>query len=198
MPKRTVVNVHEAKTHLSRLLERVTAGDDIVIAKAGKPVARLVSIRTLGKRSLGSDAGPGASAGVVAGAGAHSDRSGIAARPNPSRRPATSITVPRWLDAGADSGAAASAMTVSVSARRNPHRHSSTRRGTRRPHEGQFQTKCSGLSMKQEPEGVPGVSVGGAGPYRPASPSRAQSRGYRPRSFRYARRAGTQHGWCFS
>ena len=57
MPKRTVVNVHEAKTHLSRLLERVTAGDDIVIAKAGKPVARLVSIRTLGKRSLGSDAG---------------------------------------------------------------------------------------------------------------------------------------------
>ena len=57
MPKRTVVNVHEAKTHLSRLLERVTAGDEIVIAKAGKPIARLVSIGTPGKRSLGSDAG---------------------------------------------------------------------------------------------------------------------------------------------
>lgn len=37
-----VVNVHEAKTHLSRLLERVAAGEEIVIAKAGRPVARLV------------------------------------------------------------------------------------------------------------------------------------------------------------
>jgi prevent-host-death family protein len=37
------VNVHEAKTHLSRLLEEVAAGEDIVIAKAGVPVARLVS-----------------------------------------------------------------------------------------------------------------------------------------------------------
>jgi prevent-host-death family protein len=36
------VNVHEAKTHLSRLLERVSMGEEIVIAKAGKPVARLV------------------------------------------------------------------------------------------------------------------------------------------------------------
>ena len=36
------VNVHEAKTHLSRLLERVERGDEIVIARAGKPVARLV------------------------------------------------------------------------------------------------------------------------------------------------------------
>ena len=57
MAKRTVVNVHEAKTHLSRLLERVTAGDEIVIAKAGKPVARLVSIGSPGKRSLGGDSG---------------------------------------------------------------------------------------------------------------------------------------------
>jgi prevent-host-death family protein len=38
----SVVNVHEAKTHLSRLLERVAAGEEIVIAKAGRPVARLV------------------------------------------------------------------------------------------------------------------------------------------------------------
>ncbi len=35
------VNVHEAKTHLSRLLERVEAGEAIVIARAGKPVATL-------------------------------------------------------------------------------------------------------------------------------------------------------------
>ena len=37
-----VVNIHEAKTHLSRLLERVASGEDIVIAKAGHPVVRLV------------------------------------------------------------------------------------------------------------------------------------------------------------
>ena len=35
-------NVHEAKTHLSRLLERVSAGEEIVIARSGEPVARLV------------------------------------------------------------------------------------------------------------------------------------------------------------
>ena len=38
------VNIHEAKTHLSRLLERVQSGEEIVIAKAGKPVARLTAI----------------------------------------------------------------------------------------------------------------------------------------------------------
>ena len=38
------VNVHEAKTHLSRILDRVLAGEEIVIAKAGRPVARLVPI----------------------------------------------------------------------------------------------------------------------------------------------------------
>jgi prevent-host-death family protein len=36
------VNVHEAKTHLSRLLEEVATGEEVVISKAGKPVARLV------------------------------------------------------------------------------------------------------------------------------------------------------------
>jgi prevent-host-death family protein len=36
------VNIHTAKTHLSRLLEEVAAGEEIVIAKAGKPVARLL------------------------------------------------------------------------------------------------------------------------------------------------------------
>jgi prevent-host-death family protein len=39
------VNVHEAKTHLSRLLSRVLAGEEIIIAKAGKPIARLTPWR---------------------------------------------------------------------------------------------------------------------------------------------------------
>lgn len=42
----TIVNVHEAKTHLSRLLQRVKNGEEIIIAKAGKPYARLVPIVT--------------------------------------------------------------------------------------------------------------------------------------------------------
>lgn len=36
------VNIHEAKTHLSRLLERVSKGEKIVIGKAGKPIAKLI------------------------------------------------------------------------------------------------------------------------------------------------------------
>jgi prevent-host-death family protein len=39
-----VINVHQAKTHLSRLLERVEQGEEIVTARAGKPVARLVPV----------------------------------------------------------------------------------------------------------------------------------------------------------
>lgn len=39
-----LVNVHQAKTHLSRLLERVSRGEEIVIAKNGRPVARLVPL----------------------------------------------------------------------------------------------------------------------------------------------------------
>jgi prevent-host-death family protein len=38
------VNIHEAKTHLSRLLERVAGGEQVIIAKAGKPVAMLTPI----------------------------------------------------------------------------------------------------------------------------------------------------------
>ena len=38
------VNIHDAKTHLSRLIERVEAGEEIVIARAGRPVARLVPL----------------------------------------------------------------------------------------------------------------------------------------------------------
>jgi prevent-host-death family protein len=37
-----MINTHEAKTHLSRLLERVAGGEEIVIGKAGKPIAKLV------------------------------------------------------------------------------------------------------------------------------------------------------------
>jgi len=41
----TVINVHEAKTQLSRLLERVEKGEEIVIGRAGKPVAKLSAYR---------------------------------------------------------------------------------------------------------------------------------------------------------
>lgn len=40
----TQFNIHEAKTHLSRLVERAASGEEIVIAKAGKPMARLVAV----------------------------------------------------------------------------------------------------------------------------------------------------------
>ena len=44
------VTVHEAKTHLSRLLERVERGEEIVIARAGTPVAKLVPINDVRRR----------------------------------------------------------------------------------------------------------------------------------------------------
>jgi prevent-host-death family protein len=37
-----VTNIHEAKTHLSRLIERVEGGEEVIIARAGKPVVRMV------------------------------------------------------------------------------------------------------------------------------------------------------------
>jgi prevent-host-death family protein len=40
-----VTNIHDAKTHLSRLVDRAAAGEEIVIGKAGKPVAKLVPYR---------------------------------------------------------------------------------------------------------------------------------------------------------
>lgn len=40
-----IVNTHHAKTHLSQLLERVAAGEEFVIARAGKPIARLTKFR---------------------------------------------------------------------------------------------------------------------------------------------------------
>lgn len=52
------VNVHEAKTHFSRLLARVKEGEEIIIAKAGTPVARLVPVaERLARRVPGSAKG---------------------------------------------------------------------------------------------------------------------------------------------
>ena len=51
------VGVHEAKTHLSRLLDRVSAGEEIVITRRGAEVARLVPVRASGARRLGVDRG---------------------------------------------------------------------------------------------------------------------------------------------
>lgn len=51
------VNVHEAKTHLSRLLADVERGQEVTIARAGKPVARLVQVEPPAKRELGADRG---------------------------------------------------------------------------------------------------------------------------------------------
>jgi prevent-host-death family protein len=49
------VNIHEAKTHLSRLVEEVAAGEEIVIAKAGRPIAKLVPVeREVEPRQLGA------------------------------------------------------------------------------------------------------------------------------------------------
>ena len=53
-----VVNIHEAKTHLSRLLERVQAGEEITIAKAGRPIARLTAFQRRPERRVpGMDKG---------------------------------------------------------------------------------------------------------------------------------------------
>lgn len=48
-----IINVHEAKTHLSRLLDRAHAGEEIILGKAGKPYARLVPLKAPPKRKLG-------------------------------------------------------------------------------------------------------------------------------------------------
>lgn len=54
----TLINMHEAKTHLSRLVDRAAAGEDIVIGRAGKPVARVVPYEEpKPKRVLGLAAG---------------------------------------------------------------------------------------------------------------------------------------------
>lgn len=53
----TTVGVHEAKTNLSKLLRRVQAGEEIVIARNGEPLAKLVPAQASGSRRLGIDDG---------------------------------------------------------------------------------------------------------------------------------------------
>jgi prevent-host-death family protein len=53
----SIVGVHEAKTHLSRLLRRVQAGEEIEIRSGNRPVARLVPIPPAPQRLLGLDVG---------------------------------------------------------------------------------------------------------------------------------------------
>jgi prevent-host-death family protein len=56
MPK--TVNLHAAKTHLSRLVDEAVAGQDIIIAKAGKPMVRLVAVARKRRRTgFGADRG---------------------------------------------------------------------------------------------------------------------------------------------
>ena len=51
-------NVHEAKTHFSKLLDRVLKGEEVIIAKAGKPVARILPVVSdVSVRQLGIDKG---------------------------------------------------------------------------------------------------------------------------------------------
>jgi len=47
------INIHEAKTHLSRLLARAHAGEEVIIAKAGKPYAKLVPVAPATQRTPG-------------------------------------------------------------------------------------------------------------------------------------------------
>ncbi len=54
------VNIHEAKTHLSRLLTRVGNGEEVIISKAGKPIAKLVPIADKTKKRI-----PGSAKGKV-------------------------------------------------------------------------------------------------------------------------------------
>jgi prevent-host-death family protein len=54
------VNTHEAKTHFSRLIDRVIQGEEIVIARAGRPVAKLVPLAPRTARRL-----PGSARGLI-------------------------------------------------------------------------------------------------------------------------------------
>ena len=53
----TMVNVHEAKTHLSRLLDRAHNGEEITLAKAGKPYARLMPLPAVEPRAARTPGG---------------------------------------------------------------------------------------------------------------------------------------------
>ena len=51
------VSVHEAKTHLSRILRLVASGEEVIITRSGKPVARVVTVQSQPRRVFGTDAG---------------------------------------------------------------------------------------------------------------------------------------------
>ena len=55
--KRTIVGVHEAKTHFSKLLRKAEAGEEVVVASSGKPVAKLVRYESVETREPGLLAG---------------------------------------------------------------------------------------------------------------------------------------------
>ncbi len=49
-----IVNMHEAKTTLSQLVEQVEQGEEVILARAGRPVVRMVAVRTGARRALGA------------------------------------------------------------------------------------------------------------------------------------------------
>ena len=49
MTKRVVVGIHEAKTHFSKLVKQVEAGDEVVVESYGKPVVRIVGLERVGE-----------------------------------------------------------------------------------------------------------------------------------------------------
>jgi prevent-host-death family protein len=57
------VNIHDAKTHLSSLIAEAEAGEDVVIARAGKPVVRLVPVKAKTKKRI--DRRPGQLKGKI-------------------------------------------------------------------------------------------------------------------------------------
>ena len=56
MTEPTVINIHHAKTHLSRIVEEVAAGAEVIIAKAGRPVAKLVPLGPVAAGGVDGDA----------------------------------------------------------------------------------------------------------------------------------------------
>lgn len=53
----TAVNIHEAKTHLSRLVDQAVAGEEVIISKSGRPLVKLVPVTGTAERRLGLLAG---------------------------------------------------------------------------------------------------------------------------------------------
>lgn len=50
----TMVNVQEAKTHLSRLISRAQHGEEVVVARSGRPAVRLVPVEPVAERTFGT------------------------------------------------------------------------------------------------------------------------------------------------